>query len=66
MARSKFSEHEKIMLVGWVDKALDQSLTKQNIEVGFRGTRIWPFNPNTMENKAQLASIYIVGNSNGD
>jgi hypothetical protein len=66
MARNKFSEHEKIMFVGWVDKALDQLLTKQNIKVGFRETRIWPFNLKTMENKTQLSNIYIIGNSNGD
>jgi len=64
MARCKFSEHEKITFVGWVDKALDQSLTKQNIKVGFKKTRIWPFNPKLWKTKPM--SIYIVGNSNGD
>jgi len=52
MARSKFSEHKKIMFVGWVDKALDQPLIKQNIKVVFKKIRKWPFNPKTMENKA--------------
>jgi hypothetical protein len=32
--KSKSSELNKIALVIWVDKALDQSLTKQNIKVG--------------------------------
>jgi hypothetical protein len=40
MARNKFSELNKITLAIWVDKALDQSLTKQNIEVGFNVIRI--------------------------
>ncbi len=49
-----------------MDKALNQSLTKQNIKVGFKGIGIWPFNPKAMENKTQPLSIYIVRNSNGD
>jgi hypothetical protein len=40
MARSKFNELNKITLAIWVDKALDQSLTKQNIKVGFNVIRI--------------------------
>jgi hypothetical protein len=53
VVRSRFSEHEKITFVGWVDIALNQLLTKQSIKVGFKGTRIWPFNPKAMENKTQ-------------
>jgi hypothetical protein len=41
MARSKFNEPDKITLVGWVEKALDQSLTKQNIQAEFKGIGIW-------------------------
>jgi hypothetical protein len=41
MARSKFNELDKITLVGWVNKTLDQSLTKQNIKVGFKRIGIW-------------------------
>ncbi len=48
MVRSKFNEHDKITLTGWVDKALNQSLTKQNIKVRFKGIGIWPFNPKVM------------------
>ncbi len=36
MAISKFNKLDKITLARWVDKALHQSLTKQNIKVGFR------------------------------
>jgi hypothetical protein len=36
MARSKFSELDKITFVGWVDKALDQLLAKYNIKAGFK------------------------------
>ncbi len=33
MARSKFKKLDKITFVRWVDKVLNQSLTKQNIKV---------------------------------
>jgi hypothetical protein len=38
MVRNKLNELDKITFVIWVDKALDQSLTKQNIKVGFNVT----------------------------
>jgi hypothetical protein len=66
MARNINNELDKITRVGWVDKALDQLLTKHNIKFGFKGSGIWPFNPKAMENKTQQTSIYIIGNSNGD
>jgi hypothetical protein len=57
MARSKFSECDKITLAKWVEKTLDQSLTKKKIKVGFRGIGIWPFNLKAMEKKTQLVNI---------
>ncbi len=66
MVRSKFSEHDKITFLGLVDKSLNQSLIKQNIKVGFKWTKIWPFNPKAIENKTHPTNIYIVGDSNGD
>jgi hypothetical protein len=41
MVISKFNELNKITFVGWLDKALDQSLIKQNIKVVFKGIGIW-------------------------
>jgi hypothetical protein len=32
-------------------KALDQSLIKKNVKVGFKVTKIWPFNPKAMNEK---------------
>jgi hypothetical protein len=66
MAISINSELDKITHVRWVDKALDQLLTKHNIKAGFKRTGIWPFNLKAIENKTQPISAYIVGNSNGD
>jgi hypothetical protein len=40
MFRSNNMEPDKIILVGWVDHAIDQSFTKKNIKVGFKATCI--------------------------
>jgi hypothetical protein len=36
MAISKYQEPNKITFVRWVDKVIDQSLTKDNIRLGFK------------------------------
>jgi hypothetical protein len=51
MARRKFNILDKITLVEWVDKALNQLLTKQNIKARFKGIVIWTFNLKPMENE---------------
>jgi hypothetical protein len=53
MARSKFNKLHKITLVGWVEKALNQSLTKHNMKARFKGIVIWTFNFKPMENETQ-------------
>jgi len=40
MAINGYQEPNKITLVGWVDKTIDQLLTKDNIRLGFRVTNI--------------------------
>ncbi len=64
MSRSNHMEPNKITLVGWVDQAINQSLTKKNIKVGFKATCIWPFNPKAMDNKIQPSKIYTATNIN--
>jgi hypothetical protein len=64
MARNKFSELDKIILVGWVDKASNQSMTKKNIMSRFEVTRIWPFKPKVMDANTRPTNIYTVMNSN--
>jgi hypothetical protein len=44
MAKNIFLQLDKIILVEWVDKALQQSLKKENIKFGFRVYEIWPLN----------------------
>ncbi len=44
MAKSRFNEHDKITFIGWMDKVLDQSITKQNNKAGFKGIGIWLLN----------------------
>jgi len=57
-------EPNNIILVGWVNQDINQSLTKRNIKVGFMTTNIWPFNPKVMDNKIQSSKIYITASIN--
>jgi hypothetical protein len=52
-------EHDKITLVGWVDQALDKSITKQNIRFGFRVISIYLINLKAMDSKTRPSNIYI-------
>jgi hypothetical protein len=36
----------------------DQSLTKDNIRLGFKVTSIWLLNPKVMEERTQMLTIY--------
>jgi hypothetical protein len=47
-------EPSKIALTWWVDKALDQALTRKNIISRFKGIRFWPLNPKAMDEKLPL------------
>jgi hypothetical protein len=44
MAKNNFLQPNKIILAEWVDKALQQSLKKENIKFGFRVYEICPLN----------------------
>ncbi len=46
-------------MVGWVDKALDQSLTNQNMTSIFNICGIRSLNPKTMEHNINPLDIYI-------
>jgi len=64
MFKSNHVELNKITLARWVNHAIDQSLTKKNMKVGFKATSIWPFNPKAMDNKTRPLEIYTTKNIN--
>ncbi len=51
MVVNGYEELNKITLVGWVDNAIDQSLTKDNIRLRFMNTDIWLLNPRVMDKR---------------
>jgi len=60
MGSRNYIELDKITLVGWIDKALEQSLTRKKIILGFKGPRIWPLNPKAMDVKIGLNTLYTL------
>jgi hypothetical protein len=58
MVKNIHCESNKCTLVSWVDKILDQSLSKKNIKSGFRDTRIWPLNLKAMDHKTRPFKVY--------
>jgi hypothetical protein len=42
-----------------VDKALDQTLSKNNTMSRFKAIKIWPFNPKAMDHKTRPCDAYI-------
>ncbi len=62
MINRNYIELDKIVLVGWVDKTLDQALSRKNIILKFRSTGIWPLDPKTMDERTGLSSLYKVMN----
>ncbi len=62
MVRKNYTELDKITLVGCIDKALDQTLTRKSTMLGFKGTWILPLNPKAMDAKTGLSIIYALQN----
>ncbi len=58
MVKNIHCESNKCTLVSWVDKILDQSLSKKNINSGFKDTRIWPLNLKAMDHKTKPFKVY--------
>jgi hypothetical protein len=63
MVWRNYIQLDKITLVGCVDKALDQTLTRKNTMLGFKGTRIFPLNPKAMDAKIGPSIIYTLQKS---
>ncbi len=51
-------------MVGWVDKTLDQMLTKKNIIFEFRFIGFWLLNPKVMKEKTNFNILYTLINMN--
>jgi hypothetical protein len=51
MFNTNYIELNKIALVGWANKVLNQTIIRKNIMLKFKGIRIWPFNRKAMEEK---------------
>jgi hypothetical protein len=62
MFSRNYIEPNKLALARWVDKALDQALTRKNIMLGFKGIRIWPPNLKAMDDKTNPCTIYTLVN----
>jgi len=58
MVENEYQEPKKITLVGWVEKTIDELLTKDNISSRFRVINIWPLNLKVMDKRTQLLTIY--------
>jgi len=58
MVENEYQEPNKITLVGWVEKTIDQLLTKDNISSRFRVINIWLLNLKIMDKRTQLLMIY--------
>ncbi len=61
MVSNNNSKPDKITLVAWVDKALDQTLVKKNIISRFKVTGIWPLNSKAMDEKTIPSTLYTLG-----
>jgi hypothetical protein len=58
MVENEYQELNKITLVGWVEKIIDQLLTKDNISSRFNVINIRPLNLKVMDKRTQLLMIY--------
>ncbi len=60
---NKYNEPSKIILVGWVNKTLDQA-NQEFITLGFKITSIQSFNLKAMDEKISYNNIYTITNAN--
>jgi hypothetical protein len=63
MINTNYIELDKITLTNWVEKSIDQSLTKKDIILGFKVGGIWQLNLGTMHEKTILSSLHLVNNT---
>jgi hypothetical protein len=59
MVKSNYNELKKFTFARWMDMALDQSLTKQNIKSCSRVIKTHSFNLKTMDDKTWPSNVYV-------
>jgi len=62
MINRNYIEPEKILLVGWVDKILNQALSRKNIILKFKSKGIWPLDHKAMDERTRPKNLYKVMN----
>jgi hypothetical protein len=62
MVKRNYIKPNKITLARCVNKALDQTLTRKNIMLRFKGIGIWPLNPKPVDAKISPSIIYTLQN----
>jgi hypothetical protein len=58
MFKNNHRKPYKVTLTVWVDKTLNQSLTKQNIKVRFKTIGIWSLDSKPMDNQNRPNKLY--------
>lgn len=64
MVRNNHCELDKCTLASQIKKTLDQSLSKKNINSGFKVTKIQPLNPKAMDEKIRPSETHITNATN--
>ncbi len=54
--------HYKLINVDYVNKTLDQSLSRKSIKNGFAGARTWPFNAQAMDDNMKPSGMWTITN----
>jgi hypothetical protein len=59
MLRNNYNKLNKVTLARWVNKVLNQVLSKKNIKIRFRvDIGIWPLNPKAMDEKFSPTKVH--------
>jgi hypothetical protein len=58
MINRNYIERNKIVLARWVDKTLNQALSRKNIILRFKSIWICPLNPKAMDERTRPNNLY--------
>jgi hypothetical protein len=60
MINRNYIELNKIVSARWMDKTLNQTLSRKNIILRFKSTRIWPLDLKAMDDRTRLNNLYTI------